>query len=578
MLSKPMNYILVLFSALMLAAGCSGNKARQSTYKPPISENSEDIMFVPAPKDKVMASPTIDESRKYNKTLSAPNPSELRSAYLMAPSTISESPSYQQTSVRGYWDDVEGNTEAYNYIQENEFKNAAEAPLSTFSIDVDKASYSNVRRFINNGQLPPPDAVRVEEMINYFTYDYPQPKGADPFSITVEVGECPWNNGHQLALVGLQGKKIDMANLPPNHLTFLIDVSGSMSSANKLPLLKTAFRLLVEQLRPQDQVAIVVYAGAAGQVLEPTAGNKKEDILAALDRLNAGGSTAGGEGIVLAYKTAQQQFNKNANNRVILATDGDFNVGVSSDSDMARLIEDKRSTGIYLTVLGFGMGNYKDSKMELLADKGNGNYAYIDDLAEAKKVLVNELGATLFTIAKDVKIQVEFNPARVAQYRLVGYENRMLNAEDFNDDTKDAGELGAGHSVTALYELIPTQANAPVTPKIDPLKYQNTEIKPSALNSNELMTVKFRYKPPQQDNSLLIEHPVNTSGVGKYTNNFTFAASVASLGMLLRNSKFKGKTTYESVLEMAKQGQGADIYGYRKEFIEMVQKAMTLQK
>ncbi|OWY25841.1 DUF3520 domain-containing protein [Sphingobacteriales bacterium UPWRP_1] len=471
----------------------------------------------------------------------------------------------------------EGNTEAYNYIQENDFKNAAEAPLSTFSIDVDKASYSNVRRFITNGQLPPADAVRIEEMVNYFTYDYPQPKGNDPFSITTEVAECPWNTGHYMALVGLQGKKIDMSALPPNRLTFLIDVSGSMSSYNKLPLLKKAFGLLTQQLRPQDKVALVVYAGAAGVVLEPTQGNQKETILAALDRLEAGGSTAGGEGIELAYKTAQQQFDKNANNRVILATDGDFNVGASSDSEMTRLIEQKRNTGIYLTVLGFGMGNYKDSKMELLADKGNGNYAYIDDLPEAKKVLVNELGATLFTIAKDVKIQVEFNPARVAQYRLIGYENRLLNAEDFNDDTKDAGELGAGHSVTALYELIPAKANEPVTPKIDPLKYQNTEIKPSALNSNELMTVKFRYKPPQQDNSLLIEHPVNTAQVGNYTNNFTFAASVASFGMLLRNSNFKGASTYAAALEMAKQGQGTDTDGYRKEFIDLVQKAISLK-
>ncbi len=561
--TKSIPALLLLFT-LLLAGSCTNNRVQQEKQQTQLFES------------ELYQTKSIDLKEKRNMASPQPLMGNEAPAKMSAPTgTISDG---RTMNIPADFEEDDFNTEAYNYLQENDFTNVTESPLSTFSIDVDRASYSNVRRFINSGQLPPADAVRIEELVNYFTYDYPQPNGSEPFSINIEIGECPWNSGNYLALVGLQGKKIEMANLPPNRLTFLVDVSGSMNYGNKLPLLKQAFSLLVEQLRPQDQVAIVVYAGAAGVVLEPTPGNQKEQILAALDKLSAGGSTAGGEGILLAYKIAQQQYKADANNRVILASDGDFNVGVSSDGELTRIIEEKRKLGVYLTVLGFGMGNYKDSKMEILADKGNGNYAYIDDIAEARKVLVTELGATLLTIAKDVKIQVEFNPARIAKYRLIGYENRMLQARDFNDDTKDAGELGAGHSVTALYELTPTNSNAPVSAEVDPLKYQHAEIKPSALNSNELMTVKFRYKPPQQDNSLLIEKPVTTSGVGQYSNNFTFAASVASFGMLLRQSKFAGTTSIEAVLEMAKQGQGKDPEGYRKDFIELVTKAKAIKQ
>jgi Ca-activated chloride channel family protein len=461
--------------------------------------------------------------------------------------------------------------EQYDLIVENAFKASMQNPLSTFSIDVDRAAYANVRRFLTNDQQPPMDAVRIEEMVNYFDYDYPQPKGSEPFVVSTEIGECPWNEEHQLALIGLQGVDIETADLPPNNLVFLLDVSGSMNSRDKLPLLKSAMRLLVEQMRPEDRVSIVVYAGAAGVVLEPTA--DKAEILEAIKRLNAGGSTAGGAGIELAYKLAKQEFMKNGNNRVILATDGDFNVGISSDGDLVRMIEEKRNSGIYLTVLGFGTGNYKDSKMEKLADKGNGNYAYIDDILEAKKVLVNEMGGTLVTIAKDVKIQIEFNPKHVKGYRLIGYENRMLAKEDFNDDRKDAGELGAGHTVTALYELIPMGADLTV-PVADSLKYQKTQV----VDSDELMTVKLRYKNPDEDESRLIKRAVAVNDVYTMTNsgNLAFASAVAEFGMLLRDSQYKGSANFEDVLERAKAFKGADDEGYRAEFIRLVEKAELL--
>ncbi len=368
------------------------------------------------------------------------------------------------------------NTEEYNQIEEQPFLLVKNSPLSTFSIDVDTASYSNVRRFLNNRELPPADAVRIEEMINYFTSDYPYPQGNIPFSVTTEISQAPWQKQHKLVLVGLQGKPIAKENLPPSNLVFLIDVSGSMDEPNKLPLLKSAFSLLVQQLEKKDTVSIVVYAGAAGVVLPPTPGNQKSKILAAINNLEAGGSTAGGEGIQLAYKLAKDNFFKSGNNRVILATDGDFNVGVSSEGELVKLVEQYRNDNIFLTVLGFGMGNYKDNKMEQLANKGNGNYAYIDNSQEANKVLVSEMGANLLTIAKDVKIQVEFNPAKVQAYRLIGYDNRRLNDRDFNDDQKDAGELGAGHSVTALYEIIPVGVNSDIVNKtnIDPLRLANS--------------------------------------------------------------------------------------------------------
>ena len=465
------------------------------------------------------------------------------------------------------------NIEQYDWIRENAFKMALENPLSTFSIDVDRAAYANVRRFLNDNQLPPPDAVRIEEMINYFEYDYPQPQGEDPFAISLEVASCPWNEDHQLALVGLQGLKVDTKDLPPNNLVFLLDVSGSMDSPDKLPLLKSAMHLLVNQLRPEDRVAIVVYAGAAGIVLEPTA--DKDRIADAIGRLQAGGSIAGGAGIELAYRTAQQSFIKEGNNRVILATDGDFNVGVSSDGALTRLIEEKRESGIFLTVLGFGTGNLKDSKMEKLADQGNGNYAYIDDILEAKKVLVDEMGGTLLTIAKDVKIQVEFNPAQVKAYRLIGYENRMLAKADFDNDQKDAGELGAGHTVTALYELIPSGSNEAI-PVTGDLKYQKTQL----VDSDDLMTVKLRYKQPDGEVSKLLVRSVKASEFRglRPSDNFRFASEVAEFGMLLRNSRFKGSASYGQIIERVNQLKGADREGYRAEFIRLVEKARLLEE
>jgi len=463
------------------------------------------------------------------------------------------------------------NTEEYDAINENIFHDALKNPLSTFSIDVDAASYSNVRRFINNGQRPPKDAVRIEELINYFDYDYAQPKGDDPFAVITEISTAPWNAKHKLVHVGLQGKKIATDNLPPSNLVFLIDVSGSMDEPNKLPLLKTSFKMLVEQLREQDHVAIVVYAGAAGLVLEPTSGANKKTIIEALDNLQAGGSTAGGAGIQLAYATAKKHFKAGGNNRVILATDGDFNIGESSNASMERLIEEKRKDGVFLTVLGFGMGNYKDSKMEILSDKGNGNYAYIDNITEARKVLVNEFGGTLFTIAKDVKLQLEFNPAKVKAYRLIGYENRMLKSEDFNNDKKDAGELGSGHTVTALYEIIPVGVESEFY-KIDDLKYQTAQVNKSANTSKELLTIKLRYKKPDEDVSKLIVHPLvdDNTPLAKTTDNFRWSASVASFGMLLRESEYVNHFTYDQVVQMAQGARGEDKEGYRIEFINMV--------
>ena len=463
------------------------------------------------------------------------------------------------------------NTEEYDAINENIFHDAIRNPLSTFSIDVDAASYSNVRRFINNGNRPPKDAVRIEEMVNYFDYDYEQPKNDDPFAVVTEISSAPWNAKHKLVHIGLQGKKIPTEKLPASNLVFLIDVSGSMDEPNKLPLLKSSFKMLVEELRPQDHVAIVVYAGAAGLVLEPTSGSEKKKIIEALDRLEAGGSTAGGAGINLAYATAREYFKKEGNNRVILATDGDFNIGESSNASMERLIEAKRQEGIFLTVLGYGMGNYKDSKMETLADKGNGNYAYIDNITEARKVLVNEFGGTLFTIAKDVKLQIEFNPAHVKAYRLIGYENRMLKSEDFNNDKKDAGELGSGHTVTALYEIIPVGVESEFF-KIDELKYQTTKIDPAAKKSDELMTIKLRYKKPNEDVSKLIVHPLqdNNIALAKTSDNFRWSASVAAFGMLLRESEYCKNYTYDNVVELAQGARGADKEGYRIEFINMV--------
>lgn len=469
------------------------------------------------------------------------------------------------------------NTEGYATIHENGYKDVLKQPLSTFSIDVDKASYANVRRFINMGQLPPIDAVRIEELINYFTYDYPEPEGKHPFSVYTELAACPWNPEHQLLHVGLKGKSIDKTELPASNLVFLLDVSGSMNSPNKLPLLKNAFHMLVNELREDDRVAIVVYAGAAGLVLPSTRGTHKKDILSAIEKLSAGGSTAGGEGLLLAYKVAEENFIEGGNNRIILATDGDFNIGASSNAEMERLIEKKRENGVFMTVLGFGMGNYKDDKMEIIADKGNGNYAYIDNIQEARKVMVAEFGGTLFTIAKDVKFQLEFNPARVKAYRLIGYENRLLNDEDFNDDKKDAGEMGAGHNVTALYELIPAGSEEN-TGSIDPLKYQENRKTAWTNQKAELLTVKLRYKQPDGKTSTLYEEAVQGKILDQKstTKNFRFSAAVAEFGLILRDSQYKENASIDQIISLAQGGRGNDSEGYRGEFIKLVRTAETL--
>ncbi|MFL5542523.1 MAG: vWA domain-containing protein [Longimicrobiaceae bacterium] len=469
--------------------------------------------------------------------------------------------------------------EGYNPITENEFQDAAANPLSTFGIDVDAASYANVRRFLlGDGRMPPPDAVRIEELVNYFDYDYADPSGDAPFSITTEVAPAPWNPEHRLVHIGLQGRRMDAAALPPANLVFLVDVSGSMDEPNKLPLLKEAFGMLVDNLRPQDRVAIVAYAGAAGLVLPSTPGGEKDRIRDAIATLQPAGSTNGAEGIRLAYQLARDAFVRGGNNRVVLATDGDFNVGVSSDAELVRLIEQERGAGIFLTVLGFGTGNLQDAKMEQLADRGNGNYAYLDGIEEARKVLVGEMGGTLFTIARDVKVQVEFNPAQVKAYRLIGYENRLLAAEDFNDDRKDAGELGAGHSVTALYEVVP--AGAPDTPArgTDPLRYQAPRARAAAAASGELLTVKLRYKAPEGDVSRLMVHPLHDRGaaLAAASADFRFSAAVAEWGMLLRESRFRGTASYAAVTELARGALADDREGYRGEFLRLVQASQRL--
>lgn len=472
-------------------------------------------------------------------------------------------------------DVYEHNTESYDAIVENNFKEVTNDPLSTFSVDVDRASYANVRRYINQNKKPPKDAVRIEELVNYFEYDYPQPINDDPFSINFETGECPWNRTHDLVMIGIQGKEVALDKIPPSNLVFLIDVSGSMDYANKLPLLKQAFKILVENLRPEDRVALVVYAGAAGVVLNSTPGTNKSKIIGALENLSAGGSTAGGEGIKLAYKIAKQNYIPKGNNRVILATDGDFNIGASSNAEMVELIEQKSDEGVFLSVLGFGMGNYKDSRMESISNAGNGNYAYIDNILEAEKVFGKEIWGTLYTIAKDVKIQVEFNPSKVKAYRLIGYENRVLNKEDFNDDKKDAGDIGSGHSVTALYEVIPAGSEEVVS-NVDPLSYQKTSI----IKSGNLMTVKLRYKKPDEEVSTKIVSTVKANDIRKknLSENFMFAASVAEFGMLIRDSEHNFNASYEQALELAKASKGEDEDGYRQEFIKLVKSSQLLAK
>ena len=480
------------------------------------------------------------------------------------------------------------NREQYDRIHDNPFLAVRNNPRSTFSVDVDRASYGNVRRYLTQGTTPPADAVRIEELINYFPYHLAAPRGDAPVNITTEVMPAPWQPRHELVRIALQARRIETDALPPSNLVFLIDVSGSMEMPDKLPLVKESLRLLTQQLRPQDHVALMVYAGQAGVVLPSTSGSDKARIMEAIDRLEAGGSTAGGAGIELAYRTARENFLRNGNNRVILATDGDFNVGVSSDGAMERLIESKRNEGIYLTVLGFGTGNYQDAKMEKMAKVGNGNYAYVDDINEARKVLVHEMGATLVTVANDVKLQIEFNPARVAAYRLIGYEDRLLRDEDFIDDKKDAGDMGAGHSVTALYEVVPVGVKGTIDERrVDGLRYEvpAPSVKRPSTETDELLFVKLRYKTPGESVSKLRSQAVRDGDVRRRdrddrraSEDFRFATSVAAFGMLLRGSEHRGSASVAQVLELARGARGDDAGGYRGEFIRLVERYQEMSR
>ena len=475
----------------------------------------------------------------------------------------------------------ESGGDKFDRIYENEFKTVRDDPLSTFSIDVDTASYSKMRQYLTGGRLPPPDSVRIEELVNYFHYDYLGPMAKHPFEADMEVCECPWQPEHRIARIAIQGRDMERDKRPPSNLVFLLDVSGSMNQANKLPLVKRGMEMLVDELGENDRVAIVVYAGAAGLVLPSTPGNEKAKIKAALDELHAGGSTAGAAGIKLAYETALENFIEDGVNRVLLCTDGDFNVGTSSTGGLVRMAEENAKRDVFLSILGFGMGNHNDSMLEQVSGKANGMYAFIDTENEARKVLVEQLSGTLVTIAKDVKIQIEFNPAKVQGYRLIGYENRILAAEDFNDDQKDAGEIGAGHSVTALYQIVPVGAPPIFRERnVDDLKYQDKPEPNEASDSNELLTLKLRYKEPDGEASTLISFPIedNTQRFGEASDDFQFAASVASFGMLLRGSKFVGNATYDSVLETARESAGEDPWGYRKEFVGLVERAKELKR
>jgi len=469
--------------------------------------------------------------------------------------------------------------ESYDAINDNSFLPVAQNPLSTFSIDVDTASYSNVRRFLNQGQRPPRDAVRIEEMINYFSYDYPQPAGKNPIGASIETASAPWNPQHRLVRIGIKARDVEAQQRPASNLVFLIDVSGSMQPAERLPLLKEGMRLLVQQLTANDRVTVVTYAGTTGVALRPTRGDQKDVILSLIDSLQAGGSTNGASGIQLAYEQSTASFIPNGVNRVILATDGDFNVGITDRNALLRLIEDKAKSGVFLSVLGVGMGNYKDATLEMLADKGNGNYAYLDTLNEARKVLVDQMSGTLVTIAKDVKVQVEFNPAVVDAYRLIGYENRALRNEDFNNDLKDAGDMGAGHTVTVLYEVVP-RGVALNAPGVDALKYQTPPPAPARNASNETLTVKIRYKEPVDSDSKVLAFPLvdREQTFARSSADFRFSAAVASFGMILRNSPYKGAATIDSVLSMAEDSLGPDRNGYRREFLQLVQRARQIDR
>lgn len=496
-----------------------------------------------------------------------------------APITSRAYKSKAYSNAQGYYNSPVADDESYKPITDNGFSNAKDNPLSTFSVDVDAASYSNVRRFINNGQMPPADAVRVEEMINYFKYNLPGPTNGDPVAIHTELSSAPWNAKHLLVRIGLKARTIDMDKLPPSNLVFLLDVSGSMGEPNKLSLVKSSMKMLVDQLRPQDRVAIVTYSGEVGLKLPATSGSEKQKIKDAIDELYASGSTAGGAGIKMAYRIARENYMKNGNNRIIMCTDGDFNVGDSSDGDMETLITKERSSNVPITIMGFGMGNLKDSKMETLADKGNGNYAYIDNITEARKTLITEFGGTMFTVAKDVKLQVEFNPTKVQAYRLVGYEDRLLAKEDFNNDKKDAGDMGSGHTVTAFYEIVPIGVKDDYSSSVDPLKYQKTTNSPATGSySDELMTVKFRYKQPNTDVSKMSLVTVQNKPVafGSTSVDFRFASAVAEFGMMLRGSEFKQGSSFDQAIVIARGARGNDEDGYRSEFVRLVESAKSL--
>lgn len=564
------NRHLATLAILVALTGCS--TSRDTTEKHPTAETDSPAVESAVSPPAVYTEQEPEKRAQKMKTNAFFPPLEIKAS--SQPAGLAGRSMMQSDAI--YSAPVPWNRESYNATTENGFIRTSNDPLSTFSIDVDTASYSNIRRFIGQGSLPPAGAIRIEEMINYFSYDYPRPKGNSPFSVTTELGPCPWNTKHQLVRIGLKARDMEKKDLPPSNLVFLIDVSGSMSAPNKLPLLKKSMKMLVRQLDREDRVSIVVYAGNDCVLLEPTKGSDQQKIMAALDMLGAGGSTHASSGIVTAYKLAEQVYMPKGNNRIILASDGDFNVGTTSRGELRKLIEEKRKSGIYLTVLGFGMGNYHDDTMEILADRGNGNYGYIDNLLEAEKVLVREMSGTMFTLAGDVKIQVEFNPVQVGAYRLIGYENRKLADEDFKDDTKDAGEIGVGHTVTALYELIPARSDD--LPSVDPLKYQRVEKRKGAQYNNELMTVKLRYKPLDQKKSLELTSTVNAAEIAlsATSDDFRFAAAVAGFGMLLQGSEYSGALDYDRILTLVKNAKGADREGYRAEFLRLVEMSRLL--
>ncbi|MDO5106324.1 VWA domain-containing protein, partial [Capnocytophaga sp.] len=561
-----MRAILLFFLISMLIACGNRQKASNVNVNVTAKERSSETKTEVTPKESSKESESLDED--VQAIVMDINDLSV-SKEVVLPAT--EMASYNMAVKRAHY---RQERETHQVIEENKFKKTATDPVSTFSADVDRAAYSNIRRIINNGNLPQKDAVRIEEMINYFDYDYPQPdtRSKTPFKMTTELSKAPWNSKNYLLKIGLQAKKIDMKKTPPSNIVFLIDVSGSMDEPNKLPLLKSSFKLLLNSLKPTDNVAIVVYAGSSGLVLPSTSVKEKAKIEAALEKLEAGGSTAGGEGLKLAYKVVRENFIPNGNNRVILASDGDFNVGVRNRDELQRLVEKERESGVYISVLGFGMGNYRDDMTETIANKGNGNYAYIDNIMEAKKVLVNEFGGTFYTVAKDVKFQLEFNPKYVKEYRLVGYENRMLNTEDFEDDKKDAGEVGSGHTVTVFYEIVPADGKNDNT-----LRYQNQQLNEKAKAGNELAFLKIRYKNPdtKSDKSIEVSEPIDfqLKELSKTSDNFQFAAAVAEFGLLLRNSEFKEQASYNQVIDFAKNALGKDTEGYRKEFIRLVESA-----